>query len=1079
MTCQEICDIVFAKVTIVFRFSSMSKSPSKSSRSKSVSSKSKSSSKSRKKIPSRTSSSKKKASSVRRKKNPVVEVEEDSGPSLWEIYSKNKEKIHSLIYLFGIFISIYMGLSMMSYDPLQQHSNVGGVLGEYFAQMLFHTLGYGAWSILFLGGVCAWKLANRSIGGVPRIIAFLGLLWSCTCSLSLIFPDVLKQGFFAGGVVGNSTALFLTWIIGPAGAWLTISAWTIGLVLLLVGMDIGGFTNRWIESIENNWPSVGNRSVSFIQDVFIAIKDIFVQLREGLFSRDSESEEYYEEENTGWYLTTSADLEAESIYDSHDSVCSTEMTQEQDPFVEDFPVSEEVEFTKTRVKADQDESVVDVSYESTLATNETHDNSQIQADIPKSQVYSIEESVVGLKRTKKKLVVPPVEEDISVWYQSSVSNDDAEELKALLNEMEQHVSSSSSDFSMLSEPSMDVRPKSSSKSKPKIIQEVQEDSYSEPPPVESMSESEVSQHMIIEDEAPSLEVAEPVVQKAPTKKRTKKSKEPKAETSFPREKSKEKKTTKTKIVAEEPAGDRFLEPVVEKGLSEEGPEINPGNLVSGGKKKVEIVPSNYTDFQLPSLSLLDEHEEEVAHFNEKELRRLSVLLEERLADFNVRGEVMAIRPGPVITTFEFKPARGIKVSKISGLADDIAMALMAVRVRIVAPIPGRDVVGIEIPNQNRQIIWGLDMIGSDNFQKYDGAIPLVLGKNVEGLPVVSDLAKMPHLLVGGTTGSGKSVGINTMILSMLYKHSPETLRLILIDPKMLEFEMYHDIPHLIHPVITDSNLANGILQWACDEMDSRYALMAKFKTRTIASFNKRLKKELQDWTGDKAKKLMGWSGRGEIPVPKKMPYIVIVIDELADLMMVAGKDVESSIIRIAQKARACGIHLIVATQRPSVDVITGMIKANMPCRISFQVRQRTDSRTILDQNGGENLLGRGDMLFLPPGISSLLRCHGPFISDDEVRNVTDFLRDQAKPTYEANIEEIQPKLEEDTDRDDLHEMAIEFVAQKGKASTSMIQRKFRIGYNRAARLIDALEEEGVIGPADGSKPRKVFVKPVS
>jgi S-DNA-T family DNA segregation ATPase FtsK/SpoIIIE len=589
------------------------------------------------------------------------------------------------------------------------------------------------------------------------------------------------------------------------------------------------------------------------------------------------------------------------------------------------------------------------------------------------------------------------------------------------------------------------------------------DSYSEPPPVESMSESEVSQQIVFEEDIPSAEIEIEAKSISLVASKQHKMMESDSEESFS-ESSKS-----------------FFEPVEEELLSEvqDGPVINPGNLVSGGKREDLVITPDYKSFILPSLDLLDEHEEEVAQFDEKELRRLSVLLEERLMDFSVRGEVMAIRPGPVITTFEYKPARGIKISKISGLADDIAMALMAVRVRIVAPIPGRDVVGIEIPNKKRQVIWGLDMLGSEKFQNNDGIIPLVLGKNVEGLPVVSDLAKMPHLLVGGTTGSGKSVGINTMLLSMLYKHTPETLRLILIDPKMLEFEMYHDIPHLIHPVITDSHLASGILKWACDEMDSRYALMAKFKTRTIVSFNKRLEKELQDWTAEKAKKLCGWNGRGEMPVPKKMPYIVVVIDELADLMMVAGKDVESSIIRIAQKARACGIHLIVATQRPSVDVITGMIKANMPCRISFQVRQRTDSRTILDQNGGENLLGRGDMLFLPPGISSLLRCHGPFISDDEVRTVTDFLRAQAKPSYEAKIIEEAPKAVEGEDKDDLFDLAIEYVAEMGKASTSMIQRKFRIGYNRAARLMDLLEESGIIGPADGAKPRKVLVKPIS
>jgi S-DNA-T family DNA segregation ATPase FtsK/SpoIIIE len=1006
-----------------------------------------------------TKSQKKAVASSKRKvarKKPVTQpIEVEASPSFWESYAEHKERIHSLVYLFGIFVCIYIGLSMLSYDPtIVEGHNVGGVLGNHMAQLLFHFFGYGAWSILFLGGTCAWKLAKRSIGGVARIVGFWGLLWAFNCSLSLVFPAALEQGYFAGGVLGHSTANFLTWIIGPAGAWLTITAWTIGLSLLIVGMDIGGFTNRWIESIESKWPSVGQRSLSFFREVIYWIKDIVVSFKDGLFSRESEEDTQWEEEDSMWYLTDHGTEVVES-----ESIASSEVIEEVDSYHEGFPhsVSEEVELTKTRVKHSESQPSTrsEVSWESTAASQMgTLDNHE---SLINAKVYSIEESAVGLSRTKSQhAIIPPVEEDISIWYQNSDPSqiDEEDALNALLNEMEQHVSSSSpsSDFSMLSEPSMEA--------KEKVVQKksVQVDSFSEPPPVESMSESEVSHHMIFEDEAPSLEVEPEII---PAKKRSTKK--------------------KSKIQS-------FSEPVVEEQIVEEkqnkveisGPSINPGNLVSGGKKENIVIESDYSSFQLPSLSLLDEHEEEVAQFDEKELRRLSVLLEERLADFNVRGEVMAIRPGPVITTFEFKPARGIKVSKISGLSDDIAMALMAVRVRIVAPIPGRDVVGIEIPNKNRQIIWGLDMVGSDTFQKSDGAIPLVLGKSVEGLPVVCDLAKMPHLLVGGTTGSGKSVGINTMILSMLYKHSPDSLRLILIDPKMLEFEMYHDIPHLIHPVITDSNLATGILKWACDEMDTRYALMAKFKTRTIISFNKRLAKELKDWTPEKARKLapIGWSGTGVPPKPKKMPYIVIVIDELADLMMVAGKDVESSIIRIAQKARACGIHLIVATQRPSVDVITGMIKANMPCRISFQVRQRTDSRTILDQNGGENLLGRGDMLFLPPGISSLLRCHGPFISDDEVRRVTDFLRGQAKPTYEAKVVEAPPQLEENTNKDDLYDLTVEYIASMGKASTSMIQRKFRIGYNRAARLMDTMEEEGLIGPADGAKPRKVFAKPI-
>ena len=528
--------------------------------------------------------------------------------------------------------------------------------------------------------------------------------------------------------------------------------------------------------------------------------------------------------------------------------------------------------------------------------------------------------------------------------------------------------------------------------------------------------------------------------------------------------------------------DNSLDVIPDSELQFKSKEIDvcPGNIQSGGKAEfVENYVNPFEDFVLPSLSVFDEHETDVAVYNEAELREMAVTLENKFLDFNVKGEVMSIRPGPVITTFEFKPARGIRVSKVAGLADDIAMALSAIRVRIVAPIPGRDVVGIEIPNDKRQVIWALDMFGSKNFQESEGTLTMCLGKTVEGIPYVCDLAKMPHLLVGGTTGSGKSVGINTMIVSLLMKRSPEDLRLILIDPKMLEFEMYHDIPHLIYPVVTDPHMANGILKWACDEMDRRYALMAKFKTRTIESFNKRLKKELEDWNDQKALELapLDWDGKGKPPKPKKMPYIVCIIDELADLMMVAGKDVEAAIIRLAQKARACGIHLIVATQRPSVDVITGMIKANMPSRISFQVRQKQDSRTILGENGGETLLGKGDMLFLPPGVANLTRCHGPFLTDEEVRAVTDYLRSQAKPVYEAKIpeEEVADGLAEDEAYDEYYALSVQFVIESRKASTSMIQRKFKIGYNRAARIIEVMESESIVASQDGSKPRKVLI----
>jgi len=509
--------------------------------------------------------------------------------------------------------------------------------------------------------------------------------------------------------------------------------------------------------------------------------------------------------------------------------------------------------------------------------------------------------------------------------------------------------------------------------------------------------------------------------------------------------------------------------------------IEPGLLESGGHDDGGVVIDRAleTPFELPNLGLLDEHRRNVARVDEQELRQLSTVLEERLQEFGVKGAVTAIRPGPVITTFEYLPAPGIKLSKITNLSDDIAMALKALRVRIVAPIPGKGVVGFEVPNKSRLTVWIRDVLASDGFRKLGAELPLTLGKNVEGLPEFSDLTRMPHLLVAGTTGSGKSVGVNAMLLSMLYTRPPSELRMILIDPKMLEFELYQDIPHLLHPVVTEPRLANAALKWACEEMDRRYALLARWKARNILAFNRRLEQERARWTPELARR---YAPRGlsrdeaPPPPPERMPYIVIVIDELADLMMVAAKEVEISIARLAQKARAAGIHLIVATQRPEKSVVTGIIKANMPSRIAFQVRSKLDGRIILDQSGAEMLLGKGDMLFLPPGVSELRRIHGPFVSDEEVAAVTDFLRSQGEPCYEADIrvdeDGEQPLSEEDYD--ELYDHAVAYVIKAGKASTSMVQREFKIGYNRAARMIEVMEREGVVGAADGARPRKIL-----
>jgi DNA segregation ATPase FtsK/SpoIIIE-like protein len=533
--------------------------------------------------------------------------------------------------------------------------------------------------------------------------------------------------------------------------------------------------------------------------------------------------------------------------------------------------------------------------------------------------------------------------------------------------------------------------------------------------------------------------------------------------------------------------DRGAEEALDKGTkpkrkkrSKAGLEITPGQLSSGGNEAQSafVDPAIQTIYELPHIGLLDTHKLETARIDEKDLERLAHILEEKLKDFGVTGQVVAIRPGPVITIFEYLPGSGVKLSKISGLSDDIAMAMKALRVRIVAPIPGKGVVGIEIPNRTRQTVWFRDLLTSEEFRESSHVLPMTLGKTVEGKPFVADLAGMPHLLVGGTTGSGKSVGVNAMLLSMLYRRTPEELRLILIDPKMLEFELYRDIPHLLHPVITEARLASAALRWACDEMDNRYRLLSRWGTRNLASYNEKVESELEDWTQQKARKYApaDWPADEPPPPPKKLPLIVVVIDELADLMMVAAKDVEESIVRLAQKARACGIHLIVATQRPSVDVITGLIKANMPSRIAFQVRTRIDGRTILDQNGAETLLGRGDQLFLPPGVSALQRLHGPFVSDSEVNKVTDFLRAQGAPVYEADIPSDASGISIDpSEYDPFYDEAVAFVIEQGKASTSMVQRQFKIGYNRAARIVEIMETEGVVGPADGAKPREVLV----
>jgi S-DNA-T family DNA segregation ATPase FtsK/SpoIIIE len=470
------------------------------------------------------------------------------------------------------------------------------------------------------------------------------------------------------------------------------------------------------------------------------------------------------------------------------------------------------------------------------------------------------------------------------------------------------------------------------------------------------------------------------------------------------------------------------------------------------------------EYALPSVALLDAAKTE-RKIDERELMDGARLLEEKCREFSVEGSVVQIHPGPVVTTFEFKPDAGVKYSKVTGLADDLCLAMQAESV-LIDRIPGKSTVGIQIPNRVREQISLRELLESDAYRRSTSKLTIALGKSIHGEPYMADLATMPHLLIAGSTGAGKSVGINVMLTSILYRATPDDVRLIMIDPKRLELGMYEDIPHLLTPVVVEPKQAANALRWAVREMEERYKTLAAEGVRNIEQYNRNVAHMIAEKQATKD---------GE--PPKALPFIVVIIDELADLMMVAANEVEESIARLAQMARAVGIHLILATQRPSVDVITGLIKANLPSRISFRVSSKIDSRTILDSNGAEQLLGKGDMLFLPPASSRHIRLHGPYISEQESARLASFLRKQGKPTYDETItaEEKTAADSVEFDKDDLYDEAARIVVQSGQASISYLQRRLRIGFSRAARLVDMMEMEGLVSPAAGGKAREVLV----
>jgi S-DNA-T family DNA segregation ATPase FtsK/SpoIIIE len=500
--------------------------------------------------------------------------------------------------------------------------------------------------------------------------------------------------------------------------------------------------------------------------------------------------------------------------------------------------------------------------------------------------------------------------------------------------------------------------------------------------------------------------------------------------------------------------------------------------------------------ELPALSLLDEAGPREQSYSDEALEAMSRLVELKLRDFGVEAEVVAVFPGPVITRFELRPAPGVKVSQISNLSKDLARALSAISVRVVEIIPGKSVVGLEIPNEKREIVTLGEIIKSKPYDDVVSPLALALGKDIGGVPIVADLARMPHLLIAGTTGSGKSVGINAMVLSLLYKATPEHVRMIMIDPKMLELSVYEGIPHLLSPVVTDMKQAANALRWCVAEMERRYQLMSMLGVRNIGGFNRKVKDAADAGKPIKDPIRMQKIAQGvpgvvaeDVPDLTSLPFIVVIIDELADLMMIVGKKVEELIARLAQKARASGIHLILATQRPSVDVITGLIKANIPTRIAFQVSAKVDSRTILDQSGAESLLGHGDMLYLPPGTSIPTRVHGAFVSDQEVHRVVGGLKSTSPPVYIDEIlegprnpipgfpsdeEEAGEASAADAEADPLYDEAVRIVTETRKASISGVQRRLKIGYNRAARLVEAMEAAGLVGPLQSNGGREIY-----
>ncbi len=1002
--------------------------------------------------------------------------------------------LSQLAYLGGIAGSVFAAIALWGYDAEDPSffvtgsvvHNPAGRVGAAVADLMFQGAGYLAWGVVLLGVAFGLKLAGRTLGGVLAFVAASAALVATAAGLELALgghPDPFR----AGGLLGLAVATALRSQVGGAGASLAVGAVLVSAVTVLFRLDWQPWAAGVVRRVEQDGP----RTLRRIGAAGVGVARASAHLgRAGAAVVWTRSALETEDEDEGAEENDEGQEEAEpplagAPSRSRDNNASRELpaitndapARRGPPshrvpeipaaILKSLPAAQQGVWSArpapppsndldspTQVSA---RSLVEVEYEPTQtlgrAGNAVRD--------PGTAARSARATLPDLGRPPDARLRGGPAIAACLWKEPEPKPqpEPESELYRPMEIEELTDPEAVASARPATRPAERVPPRAPAPTP--LDSDEDEDEVSISSPV-SHRPAPASAQVSPPRPAPPADEGDDLDYPAPERHAP-----PPAADARPRE-----------II---PLPDDSPPPPSVKGRRARGAAVLPGNLQSGGVNDDGLAVREADAFQLPPLSLMDEHPAIVAGHDEGYLQDLARRVTAKLRTYSVDGKVVAIRPGPVITMFEYEPAPGVKLSRISSLSDDLAMALEALSVRIVAPIPGRGVVGIEIPNRQRQIVWARDVFGAGEFRSASYILPVILGKDTEGRPYVSDLAKMPHLLVGGTTGSGKSVGINVMLCSLLYTRTPEELRLILVDPKMLEFELYQDIPHLLHPVVTEPKLASAVLKWACKEMDDRYRLLARWQTRNIEGYNQKVTQELKAWTPERARVYAprDWMEGDELPTPKKLPYIVVVIDELADLMMVASKDVEESIVRIAQKARAAGIHLIVATQRPSVDVITGLIKANMPSRLAYQVRSKTDGRTILDQNGAESLLGKGDLLFLPPGVSGLTRIHAPFLADEEVRRVAEFLKAQGPPEYgppiEAEGDDGEAAESDDSEMDETYDLAVSIAIELGRISTSMIQRRLKIGYNRAARLMELMQREGVVGPADGVKPREVLV----